>query len=537
MCEERKYLETRTATCLPKPHVAEHICYKTFIKLTPVRIMSKSLLKSIQDRSEHLFDNTIHGLKDVISEIQFFHQLVEEDLSKVDFILLYITFDLSMASSTYSVSIIDIITLNNRTLPVDLAEDVIEFYMEIGSYNATFRNSNAEIYVTSKNDISAVTFLNVTLTRGIDRDFCYGKQNVDLNRLLICPFIEVEFEEIFMSVQNGFLIVQGNSAFNKTFLSWEFQVTETGVLLCLEDYTPIYNALPKFTFEGKVSAEKEVGPKRILSFVCVCLSITCLLVTIVIYLIFSELQSQPGINNLTLCICLLLAQSFYQFGAGQQSLSESACSVIGALCHLFWLSVLFSMNACSIQMFIIFKSNMKLSPVFKKKSTFVTILYISFASLTFVLINTAVSFVSSKGDNIGYGGTICFIRSYQMHIITFIVPSLVLITINLVLFIYVVNKMRKFNIISSKLHQERNYLSINARLSTLTGLTWIFGFLQLLIRQEFIEYLFIIFNASQGVFIMIAFVCNHRVYSLIFKRRSLTSSLRGTNTENTIDQK
>ena len=53
-----------------------------------------------------------------------------------------------------------------------------------------------------------------------------------------------------------------------------------------------------------------------------------------------------------------------------------------------------------------------------------------------------------------------------------------------------------------------------ARLSTLIGVTWIFGFINLLIRHDILEYLFIVLNASQGVFIMIAFVLNKRVCSL-----------------------
>ena len=41
-----------------------------------------------------------------------------------------------------------------------------------------------------------------------------------------------------------------------------------------------------------------------------------------------------------------------------------------------------------------------------------------------------------------------------------------------------------------------------ARLSTLIGVTWIFGFINLLIRHDILEYLFIVLNASQGDFII-----------------------------------
>ena len=101
-----------------------------------------------------------------------------------------------------------------------------------------------------------------------------------------------------------------------------------------------------------------------------------------------------------------------------------------------------------------------------------------------------------------------------MQIITFIVPAVVALLSNIALFSYVVFKIMNINIASEKMNLERNYFVIYARLSTLTGVTWIFGFINLLIRHDILGYLFIVLNASQGVFIMIAFVLNKRVCSL-----------------------
>ena len=536
LCDETNYLDSQV--CKPKPGIFKEICYKTFIKMIPAEHVGVPFLNYLRNESINLItEKQVDGFKDIVSDMQFFYKpRGREGEVSFDYIVLYIEFDFSVESS-FSVNIEHILNLHGRTISVTAEDRTVDLHLELGSYNAVFSSLSAEIYVTSQNDMSIVDILHTYLRQyPTFAFFCSGRQTVEISKLLGCPFIKIEFDELSMSLENGFLLVQGNPRFTKQFLRWEYRVTENGVFICLDDYKIIYNALPKATLDSEGS-EDVVGPKRILSFVCVCLSIMCLLITIVTYIIFSELRTQPGINNLTLCVCLLLAQTVYQFGAGQQSLSEAACSVIGALCHVLWLLVLFSMNACSIQMFMIFKSSIKISPVLSKKNTFMTILYISFASLVFVLVNAAVSLLTSNGDSIGYGGTVCFISSYEMHLITFIIPAFLIICVNLGLFFFVVNRMRKFNIISSQLNQERNYLRINARLSTLTGLTWVFGFLQLLVRQDFIENLFIIFNASQGVFIMIAFVCNHRVYSLMCRKRKLISSEQGPDTDKTLDQK
>ena len=51
-----------------------------------------------------------------------------------------------------------------------------------------------------------------------------------------------------------------------------------------------------------------------------------------------------------------------------------------------------------------------------------------------------------------------------------------------------------------------------------------FGFLQIFVRHNVLEYLFIIFNASQGFFIMVAFICNQRVCNLVLGKREPISS-------------
>ena len=52
------------------------------------------------------------------------------------------------------------------------------------------------------------------------------------------------------------------------------------------------------------------------------------------------------------------------------------------------------------------------------------------------------------------------------------------------------------------------------KMSTLTGVGWIFGFLGILTNVEVFEYLFIVANATQGLFLMVSFVCNRRVLML-----------------------
>ena len=358
---------------------------------------------------------------------------------------------------------------------------------------------------------------------------CINKTLVYTNKLMKCPFVQLKLAEVNINITNGYLFFLD---INTTSFSWfEYKHVNDSIFICLSDYKLVYKQLPEMT-RRKIETPRfltEVSLKNRLSLLCVCVSIVCLLVTMVILIVMPDFHTQPGLNTFVLCFCLLLAQTIFQFGVGQTHVSAWLCSMVGAIRHFSWLCVMFAMNICSLDMFLIFRK-LKItrfdSPY---RKVFQRVVYILAFSLFFLAINIIVSLSKSKGEDIGYGGAICYISSRNMQILTFIVPSVLTILINITLFIVVVFKLSKTSIRTAGLNKERNYFRIYARLSTLTGFTWIVGFLLLLIQNEVLEYVFILLNASQGLFIMIAFAFNSRlVNQCCGKLSQLRSELRST---------
>ena len=346
---------------------------------------------------------------------------------------------------------------------------------------------------------------------------CY---DIDFHKLHFCPFVQTAVSEMSVKFANGFLIVEDPFP-NIVFSKWEYAVRNDKILYCIDDFKSIYDAVAWPEGNNSIDDNKVISTSRIVSFICVCISIVCLFITICTYIGTPKLRTQPGISNVILCVSLLLAQTFYQFGAGQTSISYIGCSIIGAFCHFFWLCVMFSMNACSLQMFSIFRNRVRLSPIFKWKTAVKTVLYVMCSSVSFVIINLAVSLLTSGGTRSGYVGGICYLSDFRMHLITFIIPTAVTISINMFLFSYVISVIRKSSYTASTLNQDRNYFGIYARLSTLTGITWIFGYLHLFVESKSIEYLFIVFNGCQGVFLMIAFVLKKERCPVFCKRSAI----------------
>ena len=75
---------------------------------------------------------------------------------------------------------------------------------------------------------------------------------------------------------------------------------------------------------------------------------------------------------------------------------------------------------------------------------------------------------------------------------------LVVVIINIGMFTIFIGHTPK---IQKHIKNERNDIIIFAKLSALTGFCWIFGFVYRWTDIQLFSYLFIIFNASQGLFI------------------------------------
>ena len=172
------------------------------------------------------------------------------------------------------------------------------------------------------------------------------------------------------------------------------------------------------------------------------------------------------------------------------------------------------MNVCTFHVFRLFIGGVSVSTGRGIKTFICYWSYVVILSVILVLVNTLISLFNSCHSDIGYGKTSCYINLEKMMIFTFVLPVGFVIFSNLVMFISVVCKIVNMPKLQKDVKRERNDIMIFAKLSTLTGLCWIFGFIYLLVDIQLFSYLFIILNASQGVFLFLSFVCNEKVLKM-----------------------
>ena len=371
ICHEDRYLTADSCLITMKPYgnfsrFDNDSCFSYFLRLVPFpesRILydsEKGLLYDIRE--------TITSLTHIFPGMHYqylYFVSINNDL-QIEFFVFYILvqFEKDTTRFTY-VNFIDRLMRIQNTSVVFQTYGV-KFNVEVAQYNYTVTNESVAVCVPNQFDRCKKELR----THYNGNFLCSVEETSMINKLYVCPFIQIHIDDFPCKIENDFLIFAVDAAFNQTIkvLSrWEYEIRGETIDICLSDFEDIYLNMPISKSKTGVSATERFHPKHIISLVFICFSIFCLLVTIVTYGRFSSLQTQPGINNMILSVFLLLAQSFYQFGSGQNSVSDWACSLIGGICHFLWLSVMFAMNNCCTQMFLIFKKHYLISPKYKVK--------------------------------------------------------------------------------------------------------------------------------------------------------------------------
>lgn len=428
-----------------------------------------------------------------------------------------------------------IIHLNVGTYNVNQFEFVRKC-LEIENYNVTLIGSSQEFRakITSqisysphqeKNKRIYIDVISETIpieTHYLDMSndrHCFGQfRNTLVEPITVCPRLILE-ESLFDNKSHDKICIT-----ELDFCAYDGHFKRDGdtFMVCSEGYMEkMVSFVRDLNVTSKCPSHSVNDPKNLITLVISCISLSCLLSTVIVYCACPPLRTIPGKNNLFLSLTLFFAQAVYTFGIGQVQLGVG-CQIIGALIHYCWLSCLLWMNACSIHMFRVFAITRTSVP---KNETIVYkyALYCMGTPLIFVGITILYSW-QIYGDY-GYGGDCtCYIISTTLQIAAFGVPIVVIVLANIVLFVITIVKIHRIKSLDTKSSDSSSNIKNYFKLSTLTGATWVWGFLYSFTKYEPFAYLFITHNMGQGFLIFAAFVCNRRTFDLIFKRSTAEGS-------------
>ncbi|XP_045213573.2 uncharacterized protein LOC123564234 [Mercenaria mercenaria] len=497
--------------------IAERIggfVYNVFLKITPVKSIVYN--DDVETAFKSFLNNWLRkaGLQRFMWDLQISCRKRSNTKPFGDIIIEYFSIHLLLGMTafyieTYMTGFLPIKWLleqHNRNLSVKVSDT--EFFL----FNVQFDIGD---FVTNYTDVSTEEF---------------GQYVPTLLPVHLCPLVELNTS--FYNVTYNTIGVYIKE-YDTKIKSSEYIKTNSSVIICTETFRLLTEANRLKQKPTQKNDEMNLPlpstPQGILSLVCSSCSIVCSAITLIVYVRIKSIRTQPGINNVSLIMSLICAQAFFQFGIGQsENTSLYICSLIGVLIHYFWLVTILWMNVCSFHMFRVF---CQLRIVDHTQNVLRTTcfywFYSLFAALVPILVNITITYVTS--GVIGYGGKLCYISEYKMVGYCFSLPVAVVIVANLLMFIVTIQRISTQSEVNKERREEKKYLLIYAKMSTLTGATWIFGFLYFFTNFSAFEYLFIILNAGQGIFLFLSFVCNARVMRLLRKADQNNANLSQNN--------
>ena len=340
---------------------------------------------------------------------------------------------------------------------------------------------------------------------------CAGQQVLTITSFHFQPFVRLDNSSYTWHINVSGVIIQQLDFLIENSM---FRETENGTAIFVS--AEVFRiAIRKTSAETKMATPAET--EGLVTLILMCISIFCLLITFVTYTLFHVLRSQPGINNMILCFCLMIGYLLFMFGLNQVKL-DIGCKILGGVIHFSWLFIFFWMSSCSFHMYRVFGSLSK--PIQSTNSASLTATYLLYSTLSssiIIGINIGVTYVTSDGTSYGYGPEktgLCYIYEPIMTAYTMAIPAIVIIVANLIMFGLVVARFRRITNIQKHVQNDKNYLSIYVKLSTLTGIAWIIAIPMMFLESVVFNYLFIALTCSQGIYLMMAFTCNRRVFKL-----------------------
>ena len=304
------------------------------------------------------------------------------------------------------------------------------------------------------------------------------------------------------------------------------------------------------------------------------MSIVAMTTVLLTYILIKKLRNLPGVNTMNLTFAILSAQVI--FILGENSELQWLCSLVAMSLHYFILASFFWMNVMTFDVFKTFANKCILTQIrSKRKFMWRYSLYAWGSPLVIVLICAFVDFSGLvEGFQIGYGGFVretnmtdtpqelamdgqndshrsllnntdshvkpkesknlgCWIQNPVATLIVFGGPLLTIFIVNGFLFIRTILCIQETARLahintrrSSMSHMTGRYhVMLYVRMSTVMGFTWVFGIASSIVSgskappSEPICYtvhalgiLFTVFNCSQGLFILFAFVAKRRVF-------------------------
>ena len=527
----------RNGSCVSAFKHSMGLCFKISIQLEEIHNMNGMDKHSDSIQRDHdsfllpdlFIDQILHvasmfGVEECLSNVSFYKD--RNMYTETTFVKIYFTMEMYVDDGPFFNKFNDLYNDNIITLSAGHIQPLNRFSYRAQLVRLKEDSVTDRIISPFTGDILTPYYsYNHTSIYGFYSD-CTDQNIITVTPMYFSPFLRINISSYASWIfNNAGVHIDDINLFIDNAL---FRETENGTALDISAEV-YFDAVNKVI---ETSGLKSLDVEGLLSLILSSISSVCLLFTILTYLFFKDLRSQPGVNNLILCLCLFTAYILFIFGIDEKDLGIG-CQLIGGAIHLTWVLSFFWMSVCSWHMYCVFGSFFRPELLVPRVTlTMAYILYAVGATSFIVILNISLTFYTTSGASYGYGPGktgLCYIYEPMMVLYTIATPALTVVLLNITMFTMVVLRLRKTPNIQKHVHHDRNYFSVYIKLSTITGMAWIVAIPMMLLRMSVFNYIFIILTCSQGIYVMVAFTCNRRNFKLYMEKLG-TNKIRDSQT-------
>ena len=282
----------------------------------------------------------------------------------------------------------------------------------------------------------------------------------------------------------------------------------------------------------------------VLTYVGCSLSLLGCTLVLLTYTLFKELRTLPGKILMNLSATILATCLFILIGVPLLALAEKdeLCQTTAIflhwliLCQFTWMTIM----SYELARTVIRATRMKLVQE-KEIQHHILLVYMLIGWSLPTVITLLSVIVNYTTDYVRYGENgFCWISHTASFYIVVTVPVGLTIILNSITFSVTAYILFRASRIEAKLQKQRSsyyYFRIYLSVFSITGLTWVFGFVGILSRDDWAWYLFIILTSTQGFTICIAFLFTRKVFVLykqfFWPKITRTLSFKGSSKQST----
>ncbi|KFM83512.1 G-protein coupled receptor Mth2, partial [Stegodyphus mimosarum] len=348
-----------------------------------------------------------------------------------------------------------------------------------------------------------------------DDDLFQGKHPSLYN----CPVFDLN-PKFYTLFPNGTLYIESlNAIYNESFYILQDNVVYISSGCEKETINVTENeGIKEEVFEGSLKYLSQIG---------LGISIVCLLLHLLVFVLVPVLRNLPAYNLASLCLSLFIGYLFTMITDDEDfNKNRNLCIASAVLIQYFFIASFLWMSVIA---FNIYRSLLQATRNLRICHTEFTLKkygsYCVFSwgiSLVFAAAAVIADNVSDFPEQYQpqFEKTCWFFRK-ESNLVFLVGPVLILIVSNLIIFIisaYIIfsNRM-KYDDSNNKMLLKKHVL-IYFRLFIIMGVTWIVKLLAALMNVLWLWYISTALNAFQGLFIFLAFTCRRKVKNHLVKR-------------------